>query len=506
MDSFLLYRGSSAETKKSYLFQRDILKDLNLDVLFKTMARGDDFLYQAAKKVMMIPLQTPEEICYRQEIIRDFWDNSTFLDELYECTVKQQREVRIFKEEMEKNRTRSVKKTSEILEKLSFLTQSQKVLTDLRELLKKYRENLHSEGLCGLLDRLTEEPLEELMEKLEDMDFFVSGGEIGYTLQFGGGLKISEARVNYCMSRQEERPKNKQRTLQKLFLKYVKKNTMIYRNNEELATDIERLKELSILQMLAVLQPYLDNVLHFLEQLALEVAFYKGVLNFKTRMWELSISLCQPEPLPGDSNTISFDKLYELTMAIHVQRMPVGNTLSLPDTMLTLITGANQGGKSTFLRSYGIALLLMQCGMPVPAKSFRAPVYRQIFTHFTRREDEHLNSGRLREELKRMSEMVQVAEPGCIFLLNESFASTTEKEGAKIAEGILQAFYEKRVCVMMVTHLFQLSRKLYQQKLKGVAFLLAERKQDGTRTYRILPGAPEHTSYGTDLFKVLEDL
>ena len=374
MDSFLLYRDSSAETKKSYLFQRDILKDLNLDVLFKTMARGDDFLYQATKKIMMIPLRTPEEIRYRQDIIQDFWENSTFLDELYECTVKQQREVRIFKEEMEKNRTRSVKKTSEILEKLSFLTQSQRALTDLRELLKKYRENLHSEGLCGLLDRLEKEPLEELMEKLEDMDFFVSGGEIGYTLQFGGGLKINEARVNYCVNTQEERAKNKQGTFEKLFLKYVKKNTMVYRNNEELATDIERLKELSILQMLAVLQPYLEDVLHFLEQLSLEVAFYRGVLNFRTRMWELSISLCQPEPQPVGSNTTSFEKLYELTMAIHVQRMPVGNTLSLPDTVLTLITGANQGGKSTFLRSYGIALLLMQCGMPVPAKAFRAPV------------------------------------------------------------------------------------------------------------------------------------
>lgn len=211
------------------------------------------------------------------------------------------------------------------------------------------------------------------------------------------------------MSKQEERTKNKQGTFQKLFFKYMKKNTMIYRNNEELANDIERLKELSMLQMLAVLQPYLDNVLHFLEQLALEVAFYKGVLNFKTRMRELSISLCQPEPLPVGSNTTSFEKLYELTMATHVQKMPVGNTLSLPDTVLTLITGANQGGKSTFLRSYGIALLLMQCGMPVPAKAFHAPVYRQVFTHFTRREDEHLNSGRLRGELKRMSEMEQLA-------------------------------------------------------------------------------------------------
>lgn len=164
------------------MFQRDIVKDLNLDVLFKAMARGDDFLYQAAKKIVMVPLQAPEEICYRQEIIQDFWDDSALLGKLYEFMGKQQREVRIFKEEMGKKRTRSVKKTSEILEKLAFLTQSQKALMDLKELLNRHRENLHSEGLFGLLERLEKEPLENLMEKLEDMDFFVSGGEIGYTL------------------------------------------------------------------------------------------------------------------------------------------------------------------------------------------------------------------------------------------------------------------------------------------------------------------------------------
>jgi DNA mismatch repair ATPase MutS len=167
-------------------------------------------------------------------------------------------------------------------------------------------------------------------------------------------------------------------------------------------------------------------------------------------------------------------------------------------------SGANQGGKSTFLRSYGIAQVLMQCGMPVPAKEFTAPIYRQIFTHFTRREDEQLNSGRLREELQRMSDMIKAAGPGCVFLLNESFASTTEREGSKIAEGILKAFYEKEITTIMVTHLFQLAKTLYEKKLDGTYFLVAERKPDGARTYRMLPGEPGYTSYGTDLFEILE--
>lgn len=504
MDSFLLYRDSSIESKKSYPFPRDIIKDFNLDVLFKTMARGDDLLLQAAKKVIMIPLQTPEEICYRQEIVEDFYAHPGLLSDLSEIVMEQHKRLRIFKEEMEKNRTKSVKKTSEIIEKLTYLKEGQESLVKLREILEYYQGRMRSEGLVAFYRRLCDAPVDEILQKLNDMDFFVTGGEIGYTFQFGGGLKISKATVNYCESQHTEKKQNKPRRWEQFYLKYVKRNSIIYRNNEELEKDVEQLKEVTVLHMLAMFHNYLEDMMHFYEQLALEMAFYKGVTQFRKRMEEMSIRLCKGKPQPVGSRETSFCKLYELTMAIYVQKMPVGNTISMTDMVQTLITGANQGGKSTFLRSYGIAQLLMQCGMPVPAYEFSAPIYKQIFTHFSRREDEHLNSGRLREELKRMTEMVSVAEPGSIFLLNESFASTTEKEGAKIAKGILKAFYEKGISVMMVTHLFQLSRELYQQKLPGVDFLIAERKEDGERTYRMLPGEPEYTSYGTDLFQVLE--
>ena len=147
----------------------------------------------------------------------------------------------------------------------------------------------------------------------------------------------------------------------------------------------------------------------------------------------------------------------------------------------------------------------MQCGMPVPASKFSAPIYPQIFTHFTRSEDEQLSNGRLSEELQRMSNMVDKAVPDSLFLLNESFASTTEKEGSKIAEGILRAFYEKRITTMMVTHLYQLAKKLYDESPAGSHFLVAERTENGTRTFKMLVGEPTYTSFGTDLFQVLEE-
>ncbi|GLI35569.1 hypothetical protein DAMNIGENAA_30020 [Desulforhabdus amnigena] len=66
----------------------------------------------------------------------------------------------------------------------------------------------------------------------------------------------------------------------------------------------------------------------------------------------------------------------------------------------------DQGGKSIFLRSIGLAQLMMQCDMFVPAESFSSNVCEGLFTHYKREEDPAMKSGKLDEELSRMSEIV----------------------------------------------------------------------------------------------------
>lgn len=504
-DSFLLYKNKATDKEKGYYSKQDIIKDLGLDIIFRTMSRQDMLISRSVRKIMMIPLETSEQVLYRQEIINDFYKNPDILESMYECVVRQDKALVTFKEEMEKNHTRQTRKTSELLEKLKYLEQGQKDLLFIFRLLCDNREKLESEGLKSLLYRLGEEPLEEIQDKTRDMDFFVSGGETSYTFSFGGGFKISSATVNYCRSSKQDTKKQKQGSLHKLYLKYVKKNSVQLNNNAQLQEDINHLEEFTIQHILKLFQPYLSQMMSFYSHFIEEISFYMGVINIMKRMDELNITLTMPEPAPAGTKDTSFENLYELSMAVYVQKKPVGNSIILKDNILTLITGANQGGKSTFLRSYGIAQVMMQCGMPVPADKFCAPVYRQVFTHFTRREDERLNYGRLGEELGRMAGMVRAASPGCLFLLNESFASTTEKEGSHIAREILHAFYDKEISVIMVTHLFQLAKDLYNKKPAKTTFLVAERKEDGRRTFRMLPGKPEYTSYGMDLFKVLEE-
>jgi DNA mismatch repair ATPase MutS len=99
-----------------------------------------------------------------------------------------------------------------------------------------------------------------------------------------------------------------------------------------------------------------------------------------------------------------------------------------------------------------------------------------------------------------MKRIIVDITPKSMLLLNESFASTTEKEGSVIAEDITKALYEEGIRVFMVTHLYEFVKKTYEQMVGQVVFLCAERKEDGTRTFRLLEEEPVYTSYGMDLY------
>ena len=501
MEPYLLYRDSSTDGKKNYAFQRDMIKDLNLDIIFKTMAKTDELIYEKARRVVLIPLTTPDEILYRQEILRDFRRQDAMLEDLYACAVRQSKAIKDYKAAMQSNKAKSVRKTSGLFETLNYLIQGQNDLIKVRELLLQKKDIWQSEGIRNLLERLQDMPLESIKERLREANSLITGCEAGYTFQFGGGLKMERAELNFL------RPVNdaKKNNLENFYLTFLKRNAILLGTDVDLREDVSHLAEETLGQILTVFQPYLQKMVLFFEHYCEEISFYMGAVQFMKRMEELYVTMKLPEPQPTGSKVTSFEQLFELSMAIYTQKKPVGNSITLENNRMTLITGANQGGKSTFLRSYGIAQVLMQCGMPVPASKFVAPVYPQIFTHFTRSEDEQLSNGRLSEELQRMSNMINRTIPNSLFLLNESFASTTEKEGSKIAEGIIDAFYDKNITTMMVTHLYQLAKKKYDEAKEGSHFLVAERTENGTRTFKMLKGEPTYTSFGTDLFKVLEN-
>jgi hypothetical protein len=250
-----------------------------------------------------------------------------------------------------------------------------------------------------------------------------------------------------------------------------------------------------------------DHVRSFFEMLRAELGFYLSCLNLRDRLTAEGGPVCFPDPdtpvpVGAGHARLSARGLYDASLALSLEDgRAVGNDLDADGRQLIMITGANQGGKSTLLRSLGQAFLMMQAGMFVPADSFAASVSTGIFTHFKREEDVTMEMGKLDEELDRMSVIVGQITPGCLLLCNESFASTNEREGSEIARQVIHALTEAGIRIIFVTHLYDLAERYYAQHDPAALFLRAERQPDGRRTFRLPAGEPLPTSYGQDLYQ-----
>ena len=219
-----------------------------------------------------------------------------------------------------------------------------------------------------------------------------------------------------------------------------------------------------------------DHILSFFQMLRTELAFYVGCLNLHAQLADMEEPMCFPVPAPAGERKLSFSGLYDVSLALSMGQKVVGNDLNADHRDLIIITGANTGGKSTFLRSVGLAHLMMQAGMFVSAKSFSSEVCDGIFTHYKREEDATMESGKWDEELSRMSEIVDNIKTNSLLLFNELFASTNEREGSEIARQIAAALMEKGVKILFVTHLYEFAHRFHDSGMENVMFLRAERR------------------------------
>ncbi len=137
----------------------------------------------------------------------------------------------------------------------------------------------------------------------------------------------------------------------------------------------------------------------------------------------------------------------------------------------------------------------------MPADTFQASICTRILTHYKRKEDVEMNSGKFDEELGRMSAIVDNIVPRSLVLFNELFAATNEREGSDIGRQIVTALIEHDVRVFFVTHMYELAHGFQTRDLPGLLLLRAERRDDGARTFKIKEGEPLRTSYGEDLYR-----
>ena len=151
------------------------------------------------------------------------------------------------------------------------------------------------------------------------------------------------------------------------------KSAFAYEVHERDEAGLRALSEIrsqGISHVAAALGQSTDHILSFFSMLRLELGFYIGCLNLHDALIAKGEPTCLPEVRALNSMEISGKGIYDVCLSLNLENRAAGNDIESEDTSLVMITGANRGGKSTFLRSIGLAQLMMQCGMFVPAESF----------------------------------------------------------------------------------------------------------------------------------------
>lgn len=264
------------------------------------------------------------------------------------------------------------------------------------------------------------------------------------------------------------------------------------------ARALSELRDAAVAPVAGLMTRVLAAITRFFTDLRDEVGFYVSCLDLADALAARGIPTCTPVQLP-DPGVGRCTELVDIGLALAAGIPVVGNSIDASQDVAVIVTGANQGGKSTFLRSWGQATLMAQAGMFVAAEEFRAPAVHGFYTHFTRVEDASMRSGRLDEELSRLSEIVSQLHPEAMVALNESLSSTNEREGSSLAAQIVAGLTAVGVRVIYVTHLYEFARVAASQP--GYLLLRAPRNPDGSRSYRLEPGAANPTSYGLDLYE-----
>jgi hypothetical protein len=297
--------------------------------------------------------------------------------------------------------------------------------------------------------------------------------------------------------------------------------------DRQLFLDLSQLLEEVVAPVGAALGRYVRTQGGWIGELEHEIAFMLGAARLVRQLRSEGYMLVAPEIAPPEQRTFVARDLYNLEFALRLRAETArgragGEALSRDAPVpadaafdeqgrIFVLTGPNRGGKTTFTRAVGLAQVLAQAGLPVPAAEATVSPVDQIFTLFPAAETTRTGMGRLDQEAAHLAQLFREATAQSLVLLNEPFGSTSPHEAIGIARDVLGGLRMLGVRAILVTHLHELA--LEAEALNGavpgasaVATLIAEivaaaaGQDDGTvRTFRIIRGLPEPRSHAADI-------
>ena len=461
--------------------------DLHLDEVVTAVASGrdDDHL----GPLFRTPLGTADAIRYRHEVFRDLEDGT-----LLEA-------VRSFGQQMATIRGR-----------LTHAARTTYVLDRERWLLNA--AEAYGAAALELHGRLAQAPLRSRALRLARDQLAAYTGSDAFTMlqadtermqqairSVSYRLRISGSKVTVTRFRPE--PDYTAEVLE-TFAKFRQGDRSPYEWRFNEGSDMNHV-EAAILDCVARLYPdvfrdlgqYAERHGDFLdpgvEGLDREIRFYLAYLDYIDPIRQAGLSFCLPEISDREIEGRGiFDVVLAAGLARAGQPVVVNDVDLRAGERIIVVTGPNQGGKTTFARAIGQLGHLTRLGVPVPAERLRIPVMDRIQTHFERQERVEDLSSKLEDDLRRIHAILETATPASLLVMNESFSSTTVEDQLFIGREVLRRVVDRGLICIVVTFLDELTA-LEPSIVSMVSNVDPE--DDAQRTFRIVRRTPDGLAY-----------
>ena len=469
----------------------DCFRDLNLDQLVDAILEREKNPDLSA--LYYLPLQDLDEIRFRQDFLQDLlpediwkiWDR--FSQEIYslnEC-------LKIAREDLSSG---DPWKCNYLLYG-HFLDYGERYCQAIGQLRKEISETqFRSEGMRRTVRSI---------ELLCNSDFYRQ------LQQALASLREKFNHIQYCMLikngtirvKKYESEENLSEEITTIFKKFQMEDGKNYLHKFSEIPHADHV-EAGVLQCLSHIYPELFHQLEdyvrqfsdFLDQGLLrfccEIQFYLSWLKKISQERECCLPFCFPEFGTAD---LFANEIYDITLAGKIGPHVVKNDFYLhsPERIL-VITGPNQGGKTTFARAIGQVHYLASLGLCVPGISARLLLPDRVLTHFEREEDLTGLNGKLEDDLQRLHQLLQSATDRSLVIINEIFASTVLEDAICLGKHMMEALTQKGACSVIVTFLDTLAE--YSPETVSMVSTVDPVSPE-IRTFKVIRKPPDGLAY-----------
>lgn len=225
-----------------------------------------------------------------------------------------------------------------------------------------------------------------------------------------------------------------------------------------------------------------------------EANFYMSYLSVMDKCKAKGIVFSLPH-ISDTGREVSCEEGVDLALALHKDKV-VGNSFFLrQEERIVVVTGPNQGGKTTFARMLGQLVYLASLGLPVPARRASIFLPGHIFTHFEQPENGAAREGRLFDDIERIYVILQQAVSGDLLIINEMLAAAAKQDALALGRKIIQQVADKGVFCVYVTFLAELAA--FDERTVSMVSQVADSR--GRRTYEIKRQKADGKGYTSSL-------